>query len=337
MTVTPIPSAQIHPSLNNPHSLEETIPPHRQGTPSISNLATTTDSTPPSTRRTVNLVLPQRTLEEINQVLTSTPVSHICSKVHTPHPAMLITMKKLYTIQGLVQSDEHQLLPNQTILHYLLLTAVSPLIPRDRLLHLTMDNIVYELILPYATTLDTPHRLHLFLNPHNRILYLRHIHDVDERTTRRLEITTTLPSKSLPPSGPNRRPMMRTTTHIPDLVTTLIFPANSLHYQILIMTLVTHLLLTVPNITSRQSMGIIRDVESHHNTLQLILATITLKQYHQVWYTILNVRQYTATPLSTLYPLIIPVSESHIDTSLIPLVRPSFDPRHRSTKRKRQR
>ena len=143
ITVTQIPSAQIHPSLNSSHSLEESIQPRRQGTYKFSSLATTTDSVLLSTCMTVNLVLPQRSLEKTHLVLTATSKSNICSKVHTPHPEMSIIMKQLHTLQGLIKLVEHQLLPNQIILHRLRLTAVSPLIPRDRSLHLTMDNVIY--------------------------------------------------------------------------------------------------------------------------------------------------------------------------------------------------
>ena len=49
-----------------------------------------------------------------------------------------------------------------------------------------------------STRVTALHRIHLFFSPHNRMPYLRHIHDVDERTIRRLDITTTMPSTSTP-------------------------------------------------------------------------------------------------------------------------------------------
>ena len=93
--------------------------------------------------------------------------------------------------------------------------------------------------------------------------------------------------------------MLRATIHTPDLITNLTFPDNSPQYQHLIVTLDTPLLLTIPPSNSRRSWDIIYDVESHHSTFQLMLATITLQRYHQVWYTILDTWQYIATPLHT--------------------------------------
>jgi len=89
--------------------------------------------------------------------------------------------------------------------------------------------------------------------------------------------------------------MLRTTAHAPDLVTTLTFPVDSIQHQQLILILATHLLLTVPVITQRQSWNIIREQESHRYTLQLILATVTLQRYHLIWHTIINEPPATQT------------------------------------------
>ena len=136
----------------------------------------TTDYTPPSTRMTVNLVLPQRTLEEIYQVLTATPNSNDCPKVHIDHPALPITLKHLHSLHSLIYTGGDDNLFSPINFHHLRITALSPLIPRDRSLHLTIHNIIYALTPPCTTTLDTPHRLQRFLNPHNRMPYLIHIH-----------------------------------------------------------------------------------------------------------------------------------------------------------------
>ena len=82
--------------------------------------------------------------------------------------------------------------------------------------------------------------------------------------------------------------MLRTTAHAPDLVTTLTFQADSIQYHQSILTLATHLLLTVPVIILCHSWNILRENDSHRLTLQLILATITLKRYHLVWHTVIN-------------------------------------------------
>ena len=120
----------------------------------------------------------------------------------------------------------------------------------------------------------------------------------------------------------------------PDLITSLSFQANSPQQQLSIMTLATHLLLTVPPSNSHQSWDILRDIESHHNTLKLMLATITLQRYHQVWYTILDTRQHTATPLPTAHLLTFPVQQTLTATSDWPPVRPFLNLSCRPTKRR---
>ena len=153
-----------------------------------------------------------------------------------------------------------------TIFHHLRITVASPLIRRDRSLHLTIDNIIYALTPSYATILNTSYRLQLFLNSHNRMPYLLHSHGVSEQTTCRLEITTTLPSTNPTSIRSRQRPMLRATIHAPDLITNLTFPSNSPQYQLSIMTLDTPLLLTIPPSNSQRSWDIIHDVESHEVT-----------------------------------------------------------------------
>ena len=73
----------------------------------------------------------------------------------------------------------------------------------NKSLHITINNSIYTLT-PIGTTIaTTPHRLHMFLNSHNRMSYLRHTHNVDEHTSHRLEIPTplyTLPIQATKPS-----------------------------------------------------------------------------------------------------------------------------------------
>ena len=82
--------------------------------------------------------------------------------------------------------------------------------------------------------------------------------------------------------------MMRTVTHEPDRITTLTFPAESKQHQLTILTLATHLLFSVPTLHTRASWDIIRHPSSHKHTLHLILATVTLKHYHKIWFTALG-------------------------------------------------
>ena len=108
------------------------------------------------------------------------------------------------------------------------------------------------------------------------------MHRINENTIRRLMITTTLHCKISLSGRPHRRLMMSTESHAPDRVTTLTFPATSVTHQLSIMTLVAHLLLSVPNINARQSWNVVRNSETHEHTMQLILVTVTLKRYHKV-------------------------------------------------------
>ena len=86
--------------------------------------------------------------------------------------------------------------------------------------------------------------------------------------------------------------MMRTEFHAPDLIPTLTFPANSAQQQLSLLTLVTHFLITSPILTpTLQQWNIVRHNDTYHQTLQLILATMTLKRYHTIWYTLLDTRQ----------------------------------------------
>ena len=113
------------------------------------------------------------------------------------------------------------------LFHHLRITVSSPLIPCDRSLYITIDNIVHTLTPSPITSEATPHRFHLFLNQHDRLPYLRHIHNVDEQSRYHLEITTSLLETGLGSAQPRRRPMMLTTVQTLDMVTTFTFPAGS--------------------------------------------------------------------------------------------------------------
>ena len=64
------------------------------------------------------------------------------------------------------------------------------------------------------------------------------------------------------------------------------FPANSVQHQITILTLVTHMLLSTPTLNTRLvSWGPVRHPDAHHQTLGIILATLSLKRYHPIWFT----------------------------------------------------
>ena len=197
-------------------------------------------------------------------------------------------MTHVHSLNLLVQANQTQDLPHRVIFHHLRITALSTLLPSDRTLTITLDNTIHTLSPPRIGGLATSYHLHLYLNPHNRLPYLQHTCIGTDPTSYCLIVTTSLSKTDAGSSSSRRRPMLLTTSHVPDLVTTLTFPANSTQYQQSILTLVTHLLLAVTVITPRQSWKIIREKATHRHTLQLILATITLKRHHLVWYIVVN-------------------------------------------------
>ena len=111
--------------------------------------------------------------------------------------------------------------------HHLCITATSPLLPCDRTVYITVNQITYQLTPTKVVNTAVPHHLHLFLNPHNRNPYLLHKHRITDQTTRRLELTTTLHSKVFVPGIPQRRPIIRTESHASDRITTLQPPPST--------------------------------------------------------------------------------------------------------------
>ena len=210
------------------------------------------------------------------QAFKATPSSNLCTLIHIVNPNMPITMMNLHSIHI------HKTLFIPTIFHHLRIMATSQLIPHDRTIYVTADQIDYPLTIPSKSHQDIWHDIQLFLNPHNRLPYYLYTHKIDEDTIHHLMITTTLPCKTQISRESQCRLMMRTESHAPDRITTLTFPTTSVTHQLFIMTLVDHLLLSVPNTNTRQSWKIVRENVIHEHTMQLILVTATLKIYHKV-------------------------------------------------------
>ena len=236
----------------------------------------------------INLALPSHDREAIQQVLTTTHTSRLCSMTHIAHPTLPLPFSQVDSLNRLIQANLEQNLTHLIIFHHLRITAMSALIPSDRTLTVTLNNTIHTLTPPRTVPVATPHHLHLYLNPHDQPPYLQHTYTGNEPAPYRLVVTPSLLTQRSASPQARRRPMMRTTSYAPDLVTTLTFPAESTQHQQSILTLVTHLLLTVPVITQRQSWNIIREKDSHRHTLQLILAIITLKRYHLVWHSVMT-------------------------------------------------
>ena len=102
--------------------------------------------------------------------------------------------------------------------------------------------------------------------------------------------------------------MMRTTSHTPTLRETITIPADSVQHKMIILTLVIHMLLSFPMLSSPLiSWGPVRQPTAHRQTLGIILATLALKRYHPIWFTssppLLNTvpsAQSTSAPLTPL-------------------------------------
>ena len=108
---------------------------------------------------------------------------------------------------------------------------------------------------------------------------------------------------------------MNTTSHTSDMGCTIHFPVDSIQHQMTILTLVTDILLSIPVIyMPHLSWNIVRQPNTHQQTIHIILATIALKRYHTIW--------FTPSPLPSPVPPIaqvIPYHESSSQPRLSPI------------------
>ena len=75
----------------------------------------------------------------------------------------------------------------------------------------------------------------------------------------------------------------------PDLETTLTFPAESIQHQLSIMTLTTHVFLSIPIIHQPQiSWTTLWHSDTYELTLHITLVTAIINRYHNLWYTALT-------------------------------------------------
>ena len=213
--------SQLHPSLNSPQPGHSASPMQNYGVSPLSIQVPTPASILSVVSNFITLVLSPHTDVEMQNFLIANPLSPLCTMIHIAHPVLPLTMKNLHSLHNRTPlSISH-------LFHHLRIIATSPLIPCDRSLYVTIDNVVHILTLPSLSGVTTSSRLHIFLNPHDDLPYLRHIHEVDEKSRCRLESMTSLPETGPGSSQPQRRPMMRTMAHTPDLVTTFTFPTDS--------------------------------------------------------------------------------------------------------------
>ena len=135
------------------------------------------------------------------------------------------------------------------------------------------------------------HYIHLFLDPPTSSPYILYTFDGQPTanpplSAQRLTITTSLPSPIRSNKRPRRHHMMRTISHTPARGETISFPVKSVQHQMTILTLVTHMLLSAPNLdVPKLSWKAVRQPTTHHQTLGIIMATLALQRYHPIWFT----------------------------------------------------
>ena len=92
----------------------------------------------------------------------------------------------------------------RVLYHHLLISARSPLIPRDRYLYITMDNTIHTMTPNDTYDLFTRlHYLHLFINPSTGSLYLLYTFDRHFNTNQPpSSLRSDLPSQQVYPVVP---------------------------------------------------------------------------------------------------------------------------------------
>ena len=87
--------------------------------------------------------------------------------MYVHRPTLPIQLSHLMKLEEYMKPTNYHHLSYRVIYHHLLISARSPLIPRDRCLTITLDNTVHNLTYkgPDAQ-LTTQHNIRLFLNPY---------------------------------------------------------------------------------------------------------------------------------------------------------------------------
>ena len=155
-----------------------------------------------------------------------------------------------------------------------------------------MDNTIHTMTPNDTLNSSTQlHYIHLFHDPPTRSPYILYTFAGQPKanpplSAQRLTITTSLPIPIRSNKRPRRHRMMRTTSHTPNYGETISFPATSVQHQMTILTLVTHMLLSAPNLDATTlSRKVVRKPTTHQQTLGIIMATLALKRYHPIWFT----------------------------------------------------
>ena len=179
---------QLHASLNTPQPVKHTSPPQDKEDPSVSDIPPKTATTRTHPTMIVDLAISSHTLEAIQQFMTATPAMHIS------HPTWPLTLTQLHRFNGLVHSSQDQVISHQVLFHHFRTTTMSVLTPGDRTLKITLANTLHIMTPPRTGSVATPHHLHLYLDPHDRTLFLQHTCTATDPNAYCLIVNTSLPS-----------------------------------------------------------------------------------------------------------------------------------------------
>ena len=233
--MTRAPPTQVHDSINSPPLIAIT---HQFSTPQTIS--------PSRGRQPILILAPtQHTILVVEALLDTANSSLSDTSVHLYRPIIPLKIKHLIMLRQCMDITNHRHISHRVIYHRLFISAQSPLIPHKWTLYLTMNNTIHPLTVREHNISIISHHLYLFLNPHNCLPHLRHTHTIDQNTIHNLITTTSLPSTRTGFDRPSRWSILWTTSHVPDLVTTLTFPAATVQYQLSIMTLATQMLLSI--------------------------------------------------------------------------------------------
>ena len=131
------------------------------------------------------------------------PTADNSTQVHLFHPHMPLTLNHLRCLRNTLRPSVTHLLPLRVLYCHLLISASSPLIPRDRYLSLTMDNTIHTMT-PTTHTIRPPHYFFsISSSTHRRDSRISYTPSTVNPTptplsAQRITITTSLPSPSPP-------------------------------------------------------------------------------------------------------------------------------------------
>ena len=104
----------------------------------------------------------------MDNVLATVRAIHDGVYIHTCHLTMPLTLYHLIKLNECLNTTNHHHLFHRVIYHNLRIDAQSPLIPKDKLLIVTINIIVYRLTPRTTDTTPRRHAIYLFLNPYKR-------------------------------------------------------------------------------------------------------------------------------------------------------------------------